>query len=253
MKYTHGLTLAAAFAAAAAAYGVHLSMRPEIAAEPEPQTPSPHSTIPRARHRTASAPRIAQNLPSRTDSPQRESISSIDPTHTPIRSVTGTPTKIPGQVLSESQWRERAQQVETAANHELRRLSSLLDLDPVQQDQIFSSLVRQSPNWLPGMTAAPTTSAGYSADTRPASPSSAAEASPTVATDFTAYLNPEQQEELINEEMDRQAWWAEVLPQLLPPALTDVGTVSNTGDPAVESAAPAAVKEFDGSATLLEE
>lgn len=254
MKRTHWLTLSAAFAAAAAAaYGVHLITKPEVAATP---SPLPHSAAcarprPVARHSS----QTSETSLSRAHSPQPQSDTATEPHPVPGRCVSGSPINSQGQVLSESQWRERAQQVEITANHELRKLSSLLDLDPVQQDQIFSALVRQSPNWLPGMTSGTTTSSANSPSSLPASSSSNTSSTSTAAdsTDLTAYLNPEQQEELINEELNRQAWWAEVLPQLLPPALADASPASVSTPAASETAAPAAIKDFDGSATLLEE
>jgi hypothetical protein len=65
-----------------------------------------------------------------------------------------------------------------------------------------------------------------------------------------AYLNPDQQQTLIEDEMDRQAWWEELLPQLLPPQLqdgTNLEVPSDAVDPAPDT------KPFEGGEMLLEE
>jgi hypothetical protein len=182
-----------------------------------------------------------------------------------------------GSVLSESEWRERAAKVETEANHELDRLVGLLDLDGVQQNEVFSALARQSPHWLPGMQAGSvlrpedsTLAGGKVAETTKTEPGRRIRSSGSAATDgglvspdgssqstavdLTAYLTAEQQQSLVEEEMDRQAWWAEILPQILAPTIPDgddwmdpfQGNDDST-DPAPET------KEFDGGGMLLEE
>lgn len=193
--------------------------------------------------------------------------------------------------MAEAQWREHAARVEMEANHELNRLATLLDLDPVQQDKVFAAVARQSPYWLPGMQAGgpvrstdgtshaseknlqSTTANRQTAavDRMPVAkvptanpvdhPTSAVSvvtpgsssvtdpqtASSEAAPDVTAYLDADQQQTLIEEEMDRQAWWAEVLPQLLPPNFGEAAAAA-----AVEAAAPE-TKTFDGGEVLLEE
>ena len=182
-----------------------------------------------------------------------------------------------GSLLSESQWRERAAKVEMEANHELDRLVGLLDLDPVQQNQVFSALAQQSPHWLPGMQAGTgqrtddavlaggKTPGNAKADQgRQVRNAGATAAGTTVGSsdgsaqpanvDLTAFLTAEQQQSLVEEEMDRQAWWAEILPQILAPTIADgsggadldAGNALST-DPAPET------KEFDGGGILLEE
>ena len=173
-------------------------------------------------------------------------------------------------MVSEAQWQEQASRVEMEATHELDRLTGLLDLDSSQQNQIFTALARQSPNWLPGMVAGrdlmavasrpakpssgtlqpalPSSTMTPAANTTPTSPAIARNSTPEKSvtpisatspasvptSDVTDYLTPEQQQALIQEEMDREAWWACVVPQLLPPELP-------------------ATKSFDGDEVLLEE
>jgi hypothetical protein len=78
--------------------------------------------------------------------------------------------------------------------------------------------------------------------------------SQSTAVDLTAYLTADQQQSLVEEEMDRQAWWAEVLPQILAPTIPDGDDfvdsypgIDVSTDPAPET------KEFDGGGMLLEE
>ncbi|MEI6653173.1 MAG: hypothetical protein WCP45_00250 [Verrucomicrobiota bacterium] len=149
----------------------------------------------------------------------------------PTWKVTGAPAADGNRVLTEAQWRECAAKVEMEANHELKRLAGLLDLDSYQQGKVFSAVAQQSSSWLPGMQTA-----------RPGT------ASPSVATgsDMTAALNDGQKQTLAQEDMDRQAWWAEVLPQLLPPPMPSGGVLTSgpaAADPAA-AAAPPATKAF---------
>ncbi len=124
------------------------------------------------------------------------------------------------------------------ANHELKRLAGLLDLDSYQQSKVFSTLAQQSGSWLPGM---------QTGNPRSGNPTTAA-----TAADVTAALNDDQRQTLMQAEMDRQAWWEEVLPQLLPPPLQVGGVL--TSEPAGDSAsapsagdtnAPPATKAFE--------
>jgi hypothetical protein len=160
------------------------------------------------------------------------------------RKVFGAPPRGGQGVMAESQWLARAAKVEQEANHELRRLVEMLDLDAVQQDQLFGMLARRSSAWMPGMQTSQDLPAGEVGATNGGGLSEADE--------IMAYLNPDQQQTLLQEEMDRQAWWAEVLPQLLPPQLQE-GTTGDAGTstPAVTDPAPD-VKPFEGG-ELLEE
>jgi hypothetical protein len=68
---------------------------------------------------------------------------------------------------------------------------------------------------------------------------------PDPMDEIMAYLNPDQQDTLIQEEMDRIAWWAEILPQLLPP--DDVPAIDG-GTPAVP--APGQTETYEGADVL---
>ena len=156
------------------------------------------------------------------------------------RKIVGTPPRGGVGVVSEAQWLARAAKVETEANHELSRMTQLLDLDSTQQDQLFATLARRSSSWLPGMQP--------SRDSLGGGEAAVAGDVSSEADDVMAYLNPDQQQTLIEDEMDRQAWWEEVLPQLLPPQLQDGTTTSDgTADPAPDT------KPFEGGEMLLEE
>lgn len=178
-------------------------------------------------------------------------------------------------MLPEAQWHANAARVEQEANHELERLTDLLELDSQQQEHVFAALARKSPYWLPGMAADNRTRAETPTPTAPATPisqrptssnvdrpsrgnSGSAEVAkpiPAVALnggspvaesisepvpEISDALDPDQMLTIIDDEMDRQAWWEEVLLQLLPPDGT-------------EMAAGAPIKEFDGGEVLLDE
>jgi hypothetical protein len=167
----------------------------------------------------------------------------------------------PPRSLSREELKARAARVEQDANHELRRLVTLLDLSPEQQDQIFQTLASRSPHWVPGMatTTTPENAAPGSIRNSQTSPGSAqppadaaSQPAPAPATPTTTpspeesdplaailpYLTPEQQEALITDEMDRAAWWEEMIPVLLPDEA--LPPVTATPD----------VKEFSGPDTL---
>ena len=210
--------------------------------------------------------------------PQNSEVATTD------RRVTGSPqVNSQGSVLPEGQWQANAAQIELETNHELKRLTALLDLDYKQQDQVFSALARKSPYWLPGMTADINTRSGTPTSTPATSgssskPSSNDQASnkdsglPNVVTPLPAVvldpalqltdngdlpevvdtLDSDQEQQIVQEEMDRQAWWEEVLPQLLPPTLggdyeVAAGALPTDGEP------PPDTKEFEGGDVLLEE
>ena len=146
--------------------------------------------------------------------------------------------------LSTEELSVRAAQVEQEANHELRRLVTLLDLDEAQQDRIFQTLAEHSPAWTPGMqiASAPGSAAATGKRSTAAAPLPGSYAGPfkdsapletpavtvplkpdesSAGTDPTdeimALLDPDQQNTLLEAEMDRSAWWAEILEQITPP------------------------------------
>ena len=156
----------------------------------------------------------------------------------------------------------RAAKVEQEANHDLRRLVTLLDLDEAQQEKVFQTLAKHSPHWTPEMLFAPAAAAsGKRTDTTPGlfipgtdTPAKTApvETAPSTETapatdaleEIMGLLDPDQQTALLEDEMDRTAWWAEVLPQILP--ADEV--------PAIDGTTPAngagTVREYEGSDVL---
>jgi hypothetical protein len=62
------------------------------------------------------------------------------------------------------------------------------------------------------------------------------------------FLTADQEQVLVEDEMDRHAWWQEILPQLLPP---DVAPSVSAGTDEPTTPPLAAPKSFDGETTLL--
>ena len=152
------------------------------------------------------------------------------------------------QAAETAEWTAQAARVELEATHELERLVDLLDLTGPQQDHIFDYLARRSSSWLPGMRTgggeASTGGDGVSPFQSSLSPTGEESGGSSVAD----FLTADQEQVLVEDEMDRQAWWQEILPQLLPPevaAPVSAGTDEPTTPPL------AAPKSFEGETTLL--
>lgn len=147
-----------------------------------------------------------------------------------------------------AEWTAQAARVELEATHELERLVALLDLTGPQQDHVFDYLARRSSSWLPGMrTGVGEASTGGDGGS-PFQPSRSATGEESVASSVADFLTADQEQVLVEDEMDRQAWWQEILPQLLPPevaAPVSAGTDEPTTPPL------AAPKSFEGETTLL--
>jgi hypothetical protein len=277
MKPSHWLALASAVSACAIACGIHIFAKPNATTPTSPAAGRSKVTD-AARDRDSFKP-SASSRSTRNARPDYRSpdVSPQEAARSTARRVL-VPSDAPtGSVLSESQWREKAAKVEMEANHELDRLVGLLDLDPVQQKQVFSALAQQSPHWLPGMQtgsslrpddsvlAGGKTAGNAKADQgQPVRNAGAAAAGATAGSsdgsaqpanvDLTAYLTAEQQQSLVEEEMDRQAWWAEILPQILAPTITDGNDAAllDSGNAVSTDPAPE-TKDFDGGGILLEE
>ena len=148
---------------------------------------------------------------------------------------------------SEKDLQRRVQQVEEEANFDLQQLVTLLDLDENQQDRIFNSLVRHAPGWHPAMRAVgladPINGRQQSPETltpAPVKEAGSPESAPSTRTNvldaIVAELTPDQQVELASAELDRQEWWEEIIPRLLPgsaiPSITDyTGTAVGAAPP----------------------
>jgi len=166
--------------------------------------------------------------------------------------------------ISGKELQRRAAIVEQAANHDLKHLVGLLDLTESQQDRIFDKLAQRTPEWHPSMQAAPiaiipgdttsgkttaqapsdskakqdapsgnTTSAGSTAENTKAS------ADQPLLDAIAEDLTPTQQQELADAELDRQEWWEEIIPQLIPDD-TLPGTASSSASGSSGAAAAGA-------------
>ncbi len=154
--------------------------------------------------------------------------------------------------ISEEELQWRAAKVEQAANHDLKHLVALLDLDQNQQDRIFQTLARRSPDWHPQLQ--PAIVGADMAEIRnpsgnhhhpqphlpdaldsPGSPSAVPVSPPAVENSTSSGhtmptfpaetplvealapdLTPAQQVELAEDELDRLEWWESIIPRLLP-------------------------------------
>jgi hypothetical protein len=85
--------------------------------------------------------------------------------------------------------------------------------------------------------------------------STGAEAAPALAVneEVMAVLDADQQQALIDEEMNRRAWWEEILPQLLPPELPTAAAASPIDDPAASLPGGGDTKAYQGPTEMLEE
>ena len=190
---------------------------------PEPQTQAATAQSP-------ATPERKRPSPSAATAPQQSDAGHGTLPATSFR-IAGRP-QTSDNTVPEAEWFARAERVEREARRELERLTPLLDLDPVQQARVFSSLARQSEAWLPGMRTLP---GGSDAGeiSQPQSP----------GDPLFDQLDLDQQAALLREEMDRQAWWEEILPQLLPPEFPEPSAPTPSGP---------AVKDFEGLDSLLD-
>ncbi len=193
---------------------------------PGKEAPAPQSAAQTGK--TAPGKRAVRNAPqstARADTGARRNPST--PAAAPRSATASRP-------ISSEELNARAARVEQEANHELRRLVTLLNLDEAQQERVFQTLAEHSPSWTPGMTFAPAdsstaTPAGKRSEIAAALPlpvkdTTAVETPAATVTpgsdptdEIMALLDPDQQNTLIEAELDRAAWWAEVLEQITPP------------------------------------
>lgn len=233
LKTTHLVCLASAVIGGAVALGFHVASRRTDATAADGAGRS--GTSARAQGGSMGSHR-AGGLS--TKSATRSGARLASPAASPLalQRVGGSPPAS-GPVGSEREWFAKAAKVELEANRELCRLQDLLDLSRDQQGRIFGLLARQSDHWAPGMTAGPRQG------------TTMGDASLAQNAQLLAELDPAQQEALANEELDRQAWWEEILPQLVAPQLNPG---SNTSDGDLPATSAPEVKEFDGADTLIE-
>lgn len=238
LKPSHWFVVATAVAGSAVACGCYLLRQP--AALRAEAGNSLHDRSPIVGRRTTAGSDASRHIADsrRQTSQNRRAAATTNSRDAEPRKIVGSPPQGGTATMSEAQWFARAAKVGQEANHELSRLAGLLDLDSAQQDQLFAVLARQSNSWLPGMQPNRNALGGTATPLE--------SEFPTEADEVMAYLNADQQQTLIQAEMDRQAWWEEVLPQLLPPQLQDATT------PTATDSAPD-TKPFDGNEVLLEE
>ena len=112
---------------------------------------------------------------------------------------------------------ERASLVQQQANRELERLVPLLNLTEEQQDRVFARLAQNSVFWTPALTtdvAANPTSGTVSSNTSTSVPEqtkSIPDLLISTPEGETPILDPEQEVAIAQDQLDRQAWWEEVL------------------------------------------
>ena len=166
--------------------------------------------------------------------------------------------------ITEMELRLRAAAVEQEANHDLKHLMGLLDLTETQQDRIFDSLVRHAPGWHPAMktvgVAVPVETSAKTTDPFASTPGAEVIPAETASTNRSGLLDaiakeltPDQEMELATAEIERQEWWEEIIPQLLP----DGGMPSIMGEVGISAAVaasppPAADKTGEEPAVLAE-
>ena len=114
----------------------------------------------------------------------------------------------------------RASLVQQQANRELERLVPLLNLSEEQQDRVFARLAQNSVFWTPALTtdvATNPTSGTVSSNTSTSVPEqtkSIPDLLISTPEGETPILDPEQEVAIAQDQLDRQAWWEEVLGNL---------------------------------------
>ncbi len=155
---------------------------------------------------------------------------------------TGPGINRPGHIseLPPAELAKRVAKIESETNHEMRRLVGLLNLTEEQQGQVYEKLAASSRHWVPGMAIAP--GPDGSGDVVIPDASIAANTATDASEDIMSLLNADQQDTYLQAELDRTAWWAEIITQL--DAQTDIpaidGNVPSEGDTSV----------YEGSETL---
>jgi hypothetical protein len=165
------------------------------------------------------------------------------------KSVAAAPVfRAPEAAITQQELLRRAALVEQEANHDLKNLVGLLDLTEAQQDQIFDTLVRRAPDWHPAMQSGGSSVASGTVD--PERP---------LLDDIGEILTPDQQEELVENDLDRAEWWGEIIEQILPgeevlataaivpgnSSDSNEGTAAAAASPPPEESAPEAIKTGD--------
>lgn len=117
-------------------------------------------------------------------------------------------------------WLDRAAAVEREASATLEKLTTHLDLNATQRRKLFPSLVRAASAYDPAMLVGGATVA--------------ADPSLTPAEEIHSLLDPDQQAQVEDTEVQRQLWWQDIIGKLE----ADL-TVATGGVPAVDPSVPA--------------
>lgn len=261
MKPGHWLALGSATAGCTAALAIYLAAKGSTPAGHPPQAgvPRPQAAPAVKRQFTPTSAKPASSRAvqiSAADAPRRESGESA-----PGFQIHGKPPA--GRVANEREWFANAEKIERQANRELARLRETLELTPNQQQRIFDVLARNSPSWMPGMltggshgvgligdVAQPSTVSGETASESIASTDGGELLAASLVEEIMPILDEEQQQAMIDDEIDRRAWWEEILPQLLPP---EFPVAAGADDPAASLPGNGDTKAYQGPTELLEE
>jgi hypothetical protein len=134
----------------------------------------------------------------------------------------------------QAELKQQARLVQNQAREQLERMTDELDLSTAQRRKIFPMLVRSTPGFDP-------TAMQVAGTAPPADPT----ASPN--EEIHASLDPEQQAQIEDKEIDRQLWWQEVISRLESELVDSTGgtdvVVPPAAEPTVEEPVPADERE----------
>lgn len=182
--------------------------------------PHPSSTISGADHLAALRADLEDRERSETANANHNSSADKNGTHRQRRSGQTTPPKENHLALTTAQLEKRALAVEEIANQRLQELAERFDLSEQQQDQIFPTLARSAPGFVPILQpetppGLPLTSPVGGNDTfgdvtsiEPGAPMT------QIEEEIFADLDQTQQAELEEAAMDREAWWEDITAML---------------------------------------
>jgi hypothetical protein len=269
MKPGHWLILGSAILGCTAALGIYLAAKGSPQGDRTPQAASPRQSVAAPAKKRFSISQSTGTQAARASVTTGSITKRESSLPAPDFRIHGKPPA--GRVSDERAWFASAEKIGRKANHELEKLRETLDLSPNQQQRIFDALARNSPSWQPGMLTGGAYGVGVVSDggktTSPSSQTSSepavqlgenstgAEAAPALAMneEVMAVLDADQQQALMDEEMNRRAWWEEILPQLLPPELPTAAASPLVDDPAASLPGYGDSKTYQGPTELLEE
>lgn len=259
MKPGHLIVLAAAIVGCAAAMTVYLMATDGSAVDTTSRQPA-------AQGRQAATNQLPPALsalqrPPRAHKKDAEKNRQIPESTNREFRVRGIPAG--GSSIDENAWFASAERVAREANRELEMLRESLDLSPGQERRIFDILARNSSSWQTGMiTEGPqgrrvpgdnprfTNPADTSTPIVPTEPGDSGNFPVSVADAVMGVLDFDQQQSMIQEELDRRAWWEEILPQLLPP---DFPAASEAGHYPADLPGYGGTKAYQGPVEIFED